>query len=339
MTAKFQAGQKSNLNHRKPLIYVIAVEQSTIPELLTLALEGRERVEFSRAELELKKALRLMALMTGGNASSLPFLSALSLPGPTTAILWTANALLSIDTERTDIDPEKTNRDSLHLLQALNHVSLNYWYEDLVEKVSISSIPAEIKFLPGHPIAGKLYRQHPLESKQEYYYPVDSYYSLIYDEREAELIQILSDLGATKIVIDKPQRSRNAGTKTIENDDLVEIEDFSSGTFVFDYIGRNWSPNLNFDTSKYIWLDYEPMWKSVVNGRISNGALSASFEINIDFSNTIAGKLEGIEGLVNEMESINYIDLEALLKLTLRKRRVQVKFAGDGTNSPNLETR
>lgn len=337
MIMKFQEQQLSHSKPHKPLLHILTSDEpvNNIQHFFDVALAGREKVEFARAELELKKAVGLMASMTGGNANSLPFLSALSLPSMTTAITWTASAIISVDNPTTDIEPEKRNRDSLHLLQGLNKVDLTTWYETLVDKVHILALSPEVKFLPGHPIAGKLYRQHPLDVKSNYYYPIDSYYFLLFDEREVELIQILSDLGATKIVIQNASsESSEPDSKTVDTNELDSLEKFKPGTCVFEYIGKNWSPNMNFDASKYIWLDYEPMWKAVVEGRIRNGCLSASFEINIDFSDTIAGKIEGIEGLIDEMESIHSFDLENLLERSLHKRRIWVKFAGDGTNQP-----
>jgi hypothetical protein len=332
MIMKFREQQTGHSKHHKPLLHILTSDEpiNNIQNFFNVALAGREKVEFARAELELKKAVGLMASMTGGNANSLPFLSALSLPSMTTAITWTASAIISVDNPKTDIEPEKRNRDSLHLLHGLNKVDLTSWYENLVDKIHISSLPSEIKFLPGHPIPGKLYRQHPLEVRSDYYYPIDSYYFLLFDEREAELIQILSELGATKIVIQKESPGGGAtAAKALEFDNVDGQEQFKSGTSVFEYIGKSWSPQMDFDASRYIWLEYETMWKAVVDGRIRNGCLSASFEVNIDFSDTIAGKIEGIEGLIDEMESIHSFDLEELLERALHKRRVLVKFAGE----------
>ena len=83
---------------------------------------------------------------------------------------------------------------------ALNEFNLEGWSEFITE-TPYSDIPEDFDFPPGHRLPGKLYRAHPLKSKSNKYIPIEVFDSLLYAEREAELIRLLVDLGATKITI------------------------------------------------------------------------------------------------------------------------------------------
>ena len=200
------------------------------------------------------------------------------------------------------------------LLQSLNNVDLISWQASLVETISFDSVPSEFKFPPSHPTPSTIYRRHPLKSKQRHYYPAASYYSVIFEERETELIQILSDLGAVKIIVQELVVG-NTGSETV------------GAAEVFEYAGQSWSPSMAFDQSKYSWLEHEPTWLRVIESRIHHRCLSTSFEFSIDFANTIADQIQGIRGLAKQLQSIHPEDVEHSLYQTLQRRKVSVQFA------------
>lgn len=88
---------------------------------------------------------------------------------------------------------------------ALSEFNLEGWSEFITE-TPYSDIPEDFDFPPGHPLPGKLYRAHPLKSKSNKYIPIEVFDSLLYAEREAELIRLLVDLGATQITIKEKSR-------------------------------------------------------------------------------------------------------------------------------------
>ncbi|MGB3511853.1 MAG: hypothetical protein WBA93_21975 [Microcoleaceae cyanobacterium] len=100
-----------------------------------------------------------------------------------------------IDNQKNTQDSEQAKLDENTKL-ALSEFNLEGWSEFITE-TPYSDIPEDFDFPPGHPLPGKLYRAHPLKSKSNKYIPIEVFDSLLYAEREAELIRLLVDLGAT----------------------------------------------------------------------------------------------------------------------------------------------
>ncbi|MGL4502893.1 MAG: hypothetical protein ACRCU2_27775 [Planktothrix sp.] len=183
--------------------------------------------------------------------------------------------------------------DKNRKLSENNNINL---LEQNFQIVPYSSVSGTLIFPPGHPMPNKVYRQHPLPDKKNYYMPNDYYYKILLEEKEAELMKILCDLGANKIEIHEEENSLNstifeaeakvtsvAGTeaaisKEHENSQLNKRE--------FSYIGKPWHSNLKdeFESSKYRWLHYEPTWESIVHGRLTNGQLMANIELTTTLS-------------------------------------------------------
>ena len=292
-------------------------EPTNLQAIISTALKNSAAEEFSRAEIGLRKAVASLSSLTGGAINSLPLMTALNLPGMTPAIFWMADFLFETGGQKGDIERfiHKRNQDSRTLLQSLNNLDLSQWQASLVEPLNFDAIPPDLNFPPSHPTPGKLYRQHPLKSKQRHYYPVASYYSVLFEERETELIEILSDLGAVKITVQELVAGAT-GAETV------------GSAQVFEYAGQPWSANMTFDRSKYSWLEHEPTWLRLIESRLHHGCLSTSFEFSIDFANTIANQMQGIRGLAKQLQSIHLEEVEHTLNQTLQKRKVSVQFAG-----------
>ncbi|MGL4503025.1 MAG: hypothetical protein ACRCU2_28445, partial [Planktothrix sp.] len=129
-----------------------------------------------------------------------------------------------------------------------------------------SSALETLVFPPGHPMPNKVYRQHPLPDKKNYYMPNDYYYKILLEEKEAELIKILCDLGAKKIEIYEEENALNKiafeaaanMASVVETEAKISKEGEKSqlNKREFSYIGKPWHPHLKeeFESSKYRWL-------------------------------------------------------------------------------------
>lgn len=295
-------------------LYILNPGQShaELREQLAELIDAKRKIEISRGEIELKKVRASLALLTNGATTSLATLAALDLPGRAAALLWLTNVMVNEQSHSAEIKHfiEKRNRDARALLQSLETIHLRDWFEAMIEVVDMAALPAEYQFPPGHPYPKKFYRQHPLADKPNYYYPVDSFFAMLREERETELIHLLATLGASKIEI-QDQTTQNGSTQAVR---------------AFEYGGIPWSPHLTVNCSQYRWLEHEPSWQAIINNRLQHQCLSTSFELSSDFSRKITSQVEGIEGLVESFESIEVSDLKSSLDHALQRCKVSVKF-------------
>lgn len=155
------------------------------------------------------------------------------------------------------------------------------------------------KFPPGHPQTGVLYKIHPLakyesSDKENVYIPESDYSKVLLDEREAELLRLLVDLGATKISISRVLNEKKrvevssqinidvassvSGDAKANYHSSVNNEEQNVRTFILR--GKEWFIDEKVDNNKYSWLFYEPSWRSVVNAREVGMCLSAAIEIS-----------------------------------------------------------
>lgn len=140
-------------------------------------------------------------------------------------------------------------------------------------------------FPPGHPRVGCSYRLHPLanhgnKDKSNLYIPDDRFDEVLFEEREAELIRILVNLGATHISIsehtDEDHRSSLNGEAGV-NGTVVggsasigsESSNTSSGIrqreFVLNPVKTS-SPE-SIMQEEYAWVKFEPSWQSLIFSR------------------------------------------------------------------------
>ena len=160
---------------------------------------------------------------------------------------------------------------------------------------------------------GKFYRAHPLKSKSNKYIPIETFDSLLYAERESELIRLLVDLGATKITIQEQQLGKIASGATTNVGIIgaggakaelkADIEKLNEAIRNFSLEGINWTLELKnkFDEKAYSWLPYEPAWGAVVHARLYGKCLTASIELTNDNSYSISGKMGLAEGLLQDI--------------------------------------
>ena len=312
----------------KKLLYVLAPNQDkhSVENPFSAALEEiSEHMSVKRAEIELKRMVRQLMVMTGGAVYSPLMLSTLGLPYPISIVLWVAAALLE-DTSDQGIERfvQKRTHDSVKLLRSLNEHRqfLGEWWQTSVTLIPVSALPETLKFPVGHPIPPRLYHQHPLPSKLDYYYPVNAYYSLLYEEREQELIRLLADLGATQILIQPLMPKPNTNDQPPQRPDEIPSDTVPR---ILQYRGRTLS-TVHFDASQYEWLAHEPSWQAVVESRMKYSCLSASLEISLDISNTVTALLDGIESLLEQLTSVQALNVDALRDRILKKQFVQVEF-------------
>lgn len=319
---------EKNIQINKNLLYVLAPNQTRegVQNPFSVALEEiSEHMDVRRAEIELKRMVRQLMVMTGGAIYSPLMLSTIELPYPVSIVLWvTATLLEDAPNPQMERFVDKRMHDSVKLLRSLNEYRqfLREWWQTSVTQIPVSALPANLRFPVRHPLPPRLYHQHPLPSKSDYYYPVNAYYSLLYEEREQELIRLLADLGATRILI-RPLMPKH----DTENQPMQQPEEMLTDTVprVFQYRGRPIS-TIDFNEFQYEWLTHEPSWQSVVESRVKYSCLSASLEISLDISNTIAALLDGIESLSEQLTSVQAVNVDALRDRILKKRFVQVEF-------------
>lgn len=278
------------------------------------ALQGQTDVPIFRAEMDLRNAMQSLAFLSNTNVNSLPTLTAISLPGTATALFWTIHVFLQQKYSQPNLDnaTHARDRDARLLFQQLAQVDLTSWFTESVDAIAFEDLPEGIRFSPGHPLAGKMYRKHPFNTK--YYYPVTNYFPLLFEERERALLEILGDLGAAKIVIAPLKREDPSPPRGEEHQK------------VFTYPDRG-DPKA-IDPQKYPWLTCEPAWQSVVNERLNRGLLSTQFELDLDVMDLLKSQVQTIAQLIPELDSImlpaNYE--EEILSQLLQTREVRVEF-------------
>jgi hypothetical protein len=155
----------------------------------------------------------------------------------------------------------------------------------------------EFIFPPGHPASGKAYRRHPLarnkvSGKEKLFIPAEQYDEILLEEREAELLKLLVELGATKIVISKQQSSSSfrkveasaGGGAAQLNEVNVAINDQSKSTDhaldarEFELQGKELQPGL-FDESDFSWVKFEPSWGALIKARTVGLCTKAALEV------------------------------------------------------------
>ncbi|MDJ0706657.1 MAG: hypothetical protein QNJ46_25585 [Leptolyngbyaceae cyanobacterium MO_188.B28] len=305
-----------------PLLHVLDSHQSPDDDFLKplkIALRGETDVSISRAEIDLRKAMQSMAFMAKSNIDSFPTLTALSLPPLATALFWAIYALLHQQYQNPNLDNliRHRNHDARLLFQQLAQLDLSSWYAQSVDKVNHAALPTEIQFPSGHPIPGRMYRRHPLKTKCDCYYPVTNYFYMLAEEREQALINLLRDLGATKIVVEAIG-SDSLSPTTADNQQKV-----------IEYADQPQKVPGSIDTQQYPWLPYEPAWQSVVNERINKSIPSAHFNFDIDVMEMLRTQNHTVADSVPELESMVFpASDEVRLAKVIQRRKVQVEFGG-----------
>lgn len=310
----------------KLLLHVLAHNESRddlIKRPKSIAFRGQTDVYIARAELELRKAIQSLALISNIDANSLHTLAALSLPGSVTATLWTSSAF--VQTRHQNLDDQglirHRNHDARLLFQQIARLDLQPWADQLINQVKLEELPEGIFMPPGHPIPGETYRRHPFQQRQNFYYPVSQFFSMIFEERQQALTALLGELGATKIIISSPPGESfcDGGSSPIAQ--LYEQS--------FEYPESVDPLPSTIDIQRHPWLSCEPKWQAVVRERLNRGILSAQFEFGLDIVGILRKQIHSIDQLVPQLDSmtISARNKTELLLQTLQPRRVQVEFS------------
>jgi len=306
---------------QKPLLYILQTESVSLQETVSSAITNVASFDEDNQPTypnSISAIAKKIAMI--GAATAIDFI--LPFPLPIASVLITdliqrktlnnndnsQNKDLKIDSSNV-----KLKNDSIvDVSKVLKNFDLEGW-STFIAQISYSHIPENFEFSPGHPLPGRFYRAHPLKSKNNKYIPIETFDLLLYAEREAELIRLLVDLGATKITIQEKQLGKIASDATAnasltgaggvkaelkgDSNKLNEsIRSFSLG-------GINWTLELKnqFDENAYSWLPYEPAWAAVVHARLYGKCLTASIELTNDDSYSISGKLGLTEGLLQNL--------------------------------------
>jgi hypothetical protein len=202
-----------------------------------------------------------------------------------------------------------------------------------VEQIHLASIPKELNFPPGHPLPSRFYLVHPLKKNNNSYIPVETFESLLYRERESELIKILVDLGATEISIQGLSSSQLQGSINAESSaeylggvrgEIGGGNDKSKSTSkVIKLNPKTYNPQ-NFNSNKYIWLSYEPDWESMIHARLKGGCLSYSLELTLDTAFANYAQLGLTEGLLQNLGTFG--GGGGFSNSRKEKKRFEVKF-------------
>ena len=299
----------------QPLLHVLSHPTQTPQEILDLAVQGRQGQELARAEIELRKVTKALSTLAGGTFNDPVILAALSLPSQADAVLWVAYMLF--DQAQPAHTPgysiHKRQRDCRTLLDALSQIKIGQWYEAMVTPSHYGLGCQGLQFPAMHPQPNGLYRQHLLPRWKSTYYPVDSYFTYLFEERKRELLQILADLGATNI--------------TLQPSEQTDLANRSLTAQVWEFPGKSWSSTRVFNPSRYAWLTYDQQLDSLVNNRLSHGLNKAQFEINLDVDQILSNRFSEIKTFLNQMESLDVAAMTTLLQQSLRPYRVNVEFA------------
>ncbi|NJL46331.1 MAG: hypothetical protein HC929_00965 [Leptolyngbyaceae cyanobacterium SM2_5_2] len=306
-----QSSESFGFSYR-PLLHVLAAGQ--IPDDFEDPIENtfrEQEVIISRAELDLRRAFQSLMVHTRLLVNSLEVVTALQLPGTTAALFWAIRLLLDdkLPAEMTaDHLIRKRDQDSRLLYQALAGIDLDYWYETIVDKASITALPVGLQFPPGHPVAQRYYRQHPLPAMQQVYLPVTDYFSGLLYERRQELLRLLVTLGATRI----------------------EIQDLCAPEIspeVMEYPGRLWTPNQGLNLAEYAWLPYEPTWQNLLSDRTAGLMNTMSFDLTLDVNGMLAMQIAAMKNLTAQLNAVEAVDNSKIDCDYLKPQRVTVTFA------------
>ncbi|MCT7971117.1 hypothetical protein [Laspinema olomoucense] len=302
-----------NQTNYKPLLYITANDKSSLQQVVSSAINAPDFVDEknqSSTESAFIRVLSTSSLIVLGAMFPSPFLISEEFSKTIVLINRIREKNQSINQEKQDEELKSDNVDKL--LRSLN---LESWSEFLTE-ISYSSIPEDLDFPPGHPLPNKLYKAHPLKSQSNKYIPIEVFDSLLYSEREAELIRLLVDLGATKITIQEKQigtiqaeakaQAKIAGAGGLEGEMKRDVNKLDESIRNFSLQGNAWTPEIlnNFREELYSWLPYEPSWKAIVHARLYGKCLTASLELINDNSYSIAAKFGLAEGLLQNVAGL-----------------------------------
>lgn len=189
-----------------------------------------------------------------------------------------------------DKDSEQKPEDIKHGLTQLGETLKRH-------ALAVDRAKSEFEFPPGHPAVGLAYRRHPLSTKlgpggRPIYIPADQYDEILLEEREAELLMLLVDLGATKVSIIKQNSMSSTmkieasaagtglhGEAHIGAHSDTKSANQSADTRDFELQGRDLVQGDDFDESKFSWVRFEPSWAALIRARTIGFCTKAALEV------------------------------------------------------------
>ena len=207
---------------------------------------------------------------------------------------------------------EETDETSVEQIDVDQYTLDKLLLSPAVQTLRFTELPTEMIFPPGHPLPEHLYRSHPINSSL--YIPFETYDEVLYAEREAELVRLLVDLGATRIEISQiGSDSAEADIKTEAGVVAIgsinaSVEGSKSRTKRdvrnFNLKGRKWSTDTSINVEDYAWLQYEPSWRAVAHARKTGACLSASIELNEEATFSLNAQL-GLKGALAQLGAVS----------------------------------
>lgn len=180
------------------------------------------------------------------------------------------------------------------VIVALNQLQKYLEKNEKVLAVGLKESQA-FRFPPRHPMLGEVYALHPTDNTK--YYTISNYHRLAFESKHAEAINLLSSLGANRIVI-KCEKGWNLSFSASVNASAPEVdleasaghqdERTSSLYTELRFPGHN-TPKL---PDELHWYHYEPIWESVALSRIN--VMAENFRINLSYESDY-----GINGSLN----------------------------------------
>lgn len=326
MTEKTNLSPKKETGTQKPLIYILPKESPELKQVVSNEIQSLEK-ESDNSSVDFAVDVVLStssALAVGFNPLSMLLMG------------W---GLKKLKEKRSDAkeDSEETQKFREAAKSQLKRINVDLadWFE-FIEEIPFSKIPPDIDFPPGHPLPRRFYRVHPLKDKSNRYIPVEVFDTLLYEERESELIKLLIDLGAVEITIKdlssnkaKGKASANVsatGTGGFEAKAEGEKENSSSETRLIKLNRKRWDKS-QFKRENYNWLAYEPAWETIVHARLEGECILSSIELNSDTSYSISAGLGLTEGFIQQFADVGAgIEFSNLKK---ESKLFEVKFLDD----------
>lgn len=148
---------------------------------------------------------------------------------------------------------------------------------------------SDLRLPPPHPLPRTVYIGHPLVPRQ--YYPAAFFHRYLIEHKFAELLRLLTALGASSIRVQQVQGRRK--------DDLIEAviggvpgldAQAKSKKRVFSRSQLAWSGTLpghrkpHLPEGELVWHEWEPMWKHIAEARIRYGQREFSLALRHDDS-------------------------------------------------------
>ncbi|NEQ41517.1 MAG: hypothetical protein F6K40_37120 [Okeania sp. SIO3I5] len=223
-----QSSEIQQVKKYKPLLYITPNDQSSLQQSLSSAI-NTVTIEKDDEQSNSFKSSLLKALE---NETSIEIFFSVLFPYYSVSKSVSSFIVKKLIADQKNTQGSEQVKLDENTKLALNEFNLEGWSEFITE-TPYSEIPEDFDFPPGHPLPGKLYRAHPLKSKSNKYIPIEVFDSLLYAEREAELIRLLVDLGATKITI-KEKKVGKTATEIEANAQLTEKFWFKASPWIGD---------------------------------------------------------------------------------------------------------